>query len=512
MTPTQPSKAPGQAPGRRPRRLRLIPPGDPRRDEPKPIGVADSGPARPVVLPVPGARHHMHVVGHTGGGKSTELLNLILADARAGRGVAVFDPKGDLVNDVLPRLPSACGSRLVVIDPAEMQAPPSLNILDAAGRDDELVIENVTGVLRRLYADTWGPRIDDTLRSAIRTLIDHPGVTLADVPVLLTNRSFRQRLTARFRRDDPEGLGAFWDAYEALTPAGTAQACGPLLSKLRPILGRRFVADLLGSATSSFAMADILDGGILLARLPKGVLGDDACRLVGSLLLAQLWQTALTRASLPEDDRPDAAAYIDEVHNFLHLPIGLDDALGEARGYHLSLVLAHQHLAQLPKEMGEALHANARNKLFFTVSPDDAKRLAGHVGPYLAAEDLAWLDRFQAASRLVIDQRNTPGFTMATRPAPPAVPGRAEELRAAARVHGLPRADRDRQAKRRRFRAQAVSDSLSSSVSASLSGSLSDLETDSEPDTRPILNSQVTAESDPTDRFPTGLYRPFGRS
>jgi hypothetical protein len=341
------------------RRLRLIQPGDPRRDEPKPIGVADSGPARPVVLPVPGARHHIHVVGHTGSGKSTELLNLILADARAGRGVAVFDPKGDLVNDVLARLPAACGSRLVVIDPVETEVPPSLNILDAAGRDDELVIENVAGVLRRLYADTWGPRIDDTLRSAVRTLIGHPGVTLADVPVLLTNMSMRQRLTARFRRDDPEGLGAFWDGYEALTPAGAAQACGPLLSKLRPILGRRFVADLLGSATSSFTMADILDGGILLARLPKGVLGDDACRLVGSLLLAQLWQTALTRASLPEDERPDAAAYIDEAHNFLHLPIGLDDALGEARGYHLSLVLAHQHLAQLPKEMAEALHANA---------------------------------------------------------------------------------------------------------------------------------------------------------
>jgi hypothetical protein len=234
-------------------------------------------------------------------------------------------------------------------------------------------------------------------------------VTLADVPLLLTNRPFRRRMTARFRRDDPEGLGAFWDGYEALTPAGAALACGPLLSKLRPILGRRFVADLLGSATSSFTMADILDGGILLARLPKGVLGDDACRLVGSLLLAQLWQTALTRAAIPQDDRLDAAAYVDEAHNFLHLPIGLDDALGEARGYHLSFVLAHQHLAQLPKEMAEALHANARNKLFFTVSPDDAKRLAGHVAPYLAAEDLSRLDRFQAACRLVIDQRNTAG-------------------------------------------------------------------------------------------------------
>jgi Type IV secretion-system coupling protein DNA-binding domain len=111
----------------------LVRSDDPGRAQPKPIGIADSGPAKPVLLSVSGGRHHMHVIGHTGGGKSTELLNMIVADARAGRGVAVFDPKGDLVNDVLGRLPARCDRRLVVIDPAETQAPPSLNILDAAG-------------------------------------------------------------------------------------------------------------------------------------------------------------------------------------------------------------------------------------------------------------------------------------------------------------------------------------------------------------------------------------------
>jgi hypothetical protein len=442
--------------------MRLAPPGDPHRDDPKPAGTADAGPARPVVLSVAGARHHVHVIGHTGAGKSTELLHMVLADARAGRGVALLDPKGDLVNDVLDRLPARCGQRLVIIDPAETVAPPALNILDTTGRDPELVVENVTGVLRRLYADSWGPRIDDTLRSCLRTLIGHPGVTLADVPLLLASPSFRRRLTAPLRRDDPAGLRAFWDGYEALTPAGAAQACGPLLSRLRPILGRRFAAQLLGTAASSFAMTGILDGGILLARLPKGVLGDDACQLVGSLLLAQLWQAALTRAAVPESRRLDAACYVDEAHNFLHLPIGLDDALGEARAYRLSLVLAHQHLGQLTREMTEALHANARNKMFFTVSPADARHLAPHAGPYLDAGDLHRLAPYQAACRLVTASgANTPGFTLATRPPPPAVPGRAARLRAAARDRGLTQADRDRQAKRRRY--QAASAPLSGS-------------------------------------------------
>ncbi len=161
----------------------------------------------------------------------------------------------------------------------------------------------MAGVLRRLYADSWGPRIDDTLRSCLRTLARHPGATLADVPLLLTSPAFRRRLTGPLRRDDPAGLRAFWDGYEALTPAAAAQACGPLLSRLRPILGRRFAAGLLGTAASTFTMTGILDGGILLARLPKGILGDDACQLIGSLLLAQLWQAALTRSAVPERSR-----------------------------------------------------------------------------------------------------------------------------------------------------------------------------------------------------------------
>jgi hypothetical protein len=160
--------------------------------------------------------------------------------------------------------------------------------------------------------------------------------------------------------------------------------------------------------------------------------------------------------------------------------------------------------------MAEALHANARNKLFFTVSPEDAKRLAGHVGPYLTADDLSRLDRFQAACRLVIDQRNTSGFTMATKPAPPPVPGRADQLRAAARTRGLSRTDREKQAKRRRFRAGALSGSLSASVSGSLSASLSALETDTEPYTHLAPNPQATATFDPDARFPTGLDRPPG--
>jgi len=432
---------PGRQPGATQGWLQLRPAADPRRQAGKVLGDSDAGPRRPVALGAADARHHLHVLGATGTGKSTLLTNLILADAAAGRGVAVLDPKGDLVGDVLARLPADAAKRLVLIDPGETLAPAALNVLDATGRSPELVTDRVVGVFARLYAAYWGPRIEDVLRCACLTLTRQPPpapgrpvATLADIPRLLSNPRYRQLLTAQIT--DQTGLGGFWAWYDALTDAARAAVIGPVLTKLRGILTRRFAVDLLGASASSFSLTQILDGGILLARLPKGLLGDDTTRLVGSLLLSGLWQHATARASQPETARLDAAVYVDECHNFMHLPGPIDDVLAEARGYHLSLVLAHQHLGQLPRELADAIHANARNKALFTVSPDDARILARHVGPYLTAEDLTRLDRYQLACRLVAGGRDTHGFTLAARPAPPAGTDHTQVLQAAARARG----------------------------------------------------------------------------
>jgi hypothetical protein len=426
----------------RPPQLTLLPADHPDRAKPKPLGDSDAGPRRGIGLTVADARHHLHVVGATGTGKSTLLTNLILADATAGRGVAVLDPKGDLITDLLARLPADVGDRLVVIDPVETEAPPSWNVLDTHGRDPDLVVDQIVGVFARLYAAYWGPRTDDVFRSACLTLIgdgDVP-VTLADIPRLLSDPVYR---ASRIRGlSDPAGLGGFWTWYNQLSDTGRSQVVGPVMNKLRAVLSRRFAADLFGSAASTFTLGDILDGGILLARLPKGLLGDDTTRLVGSLLLSGLWQAATARADTPEEHRLDATIYVDECHNFLHLPGSLDDVLAEARGYHLSLTLAHQHLGQLPRDIADAVHANARNKAFFTLSPDDARVLARHVGPYLTAEDLTRLDRYQLACRLVSHGRDTHGFTVATRPATAAKAERTGVLREVARDRGRGPAER----------------------------------------------------------------------
>ena len=395
----------------------------------KVLGDADAGSSRPVALHPADARHHLHVLGATGSGKSTLLAQLILQDAHAGRGAVVIDPRGDLVRDVLERLPARAAGRVVLLDPDERHAPPALNMLE--GVNPDLAVDHVVEIFHRIFARAWGPRTDDVLRSACLTLLRHGPATLADVPRLLSEAGFRQRMARGL--GDPAGLGGFWAWYESLTPAGQAQAIGPALSRLRAFLLRGFARQVVGQSASSFRLGEVLDGGILLARLPKGTLGDDAARLLGSFVVAKTWQAALERARAGEPARVDATLYVDEAHNFLHLPYRYEEMLAEARGYRLGLVLAHQHLAQLPSELRDAAAANARSKVYFTTSPEDARHLEPHVAPELSAHDLSHLGVFQAACRLLAGGQELPACTLVTRPLPAPTPGRAEQVRAAAR-------------------------------------------------------------------------------
>ncbi|MGK8509610.1 type IV secretory system conjugative DNA transfer family protein [Nocardia asiatica] len=402
----------------------------------KSLGMADTGSRRPVAVKVSDARHHLHILGPTGVGKSTLLARTILDDAEAGRGVIVIDPKGDLVTDVLSRLPSRMGERVVLFDADSPAPPPCVNPLDIgrigrAGTD--LAVNNLVTVFHRIFHQWWGPRTDDIMRASLLTLCAQPGTaTLADLPRLLTEPAFRSRITQTAK--DPV-LRGFWDSYEQLSDTGRAQLTGPLLNKLRAFLLRPFVRAAIAGGPSTVEFANILDnGGICLARLPKGSLGEETSRLVGSLLVARTWQAVTARARVPSADRPDAALVLDEAQNFLNLSTPIEDMLAEARGLRLSLLLAHQNLGQLSRELRDGISANARNKVIFAVSPDDARDLARHTDPWLSEHDLSHLDAFHAAARLLVDGRNARPFTLTTRPLDPPIPGRAREIAAAARA------------------------------------------------------------------------------
>jgi hypothetical protein len=284
----------------------------------------------------------------------------------------------------------------------------------------------------------WGDRMTEFAYHGLLTLAYLPGSTLAHLPRLLSDAKWRagrvKAVLAHLGTWEGGTLGEFWEGFDALPGGQRAGLVAPLMSRLRLVLAHPLAAGLFGVPAATFSFADILDGGVLLCRLPKGILGEDGTRLVGSLLVAGLWQATAARARIPEDQRPDAMVVLDEAHNFLHLTIGVDDALAEARGLHTSFVLAHQYMGQLSREMAEAIDANARNKVYFALAPKDAAGQAGHVKPWLDDGDLMRLGGYEVVLRPIAGGRAVRPVTADTVPPPPPQPGRADQLRQAART------------------------------------------------------------------------------
>ena len=368
------------------------------------------GAERPVALSVADSLRHLHVIGPTGSGKSTLLTGLIAGDMAAGRGVVVLDPKGDLVADVLDRVPQHRLDEVVVLDPADEDRPVGLNLLAANEADRELVTEQVVGTLHNLYHASWGPRTDDILRSAILTLVGVPGMTLAEVPLLLTDAGFRRRLVGRI--DDPIALGPFWAAFEAMSDAERAQVIGPVMNKLRAFLLRRRLRNVIGQAEPRLDLDRALaTNKIVLVPLAKGLLGEEAAALIGSLVVARVWQAVQRRTDLAPQDRPLTLAYIDEFQDYLKLPMSVADVLAQARGLGLGLTLAHQHLGQLPTALQAAVLANARSRVMFQLTANDARTLAREVAPHLGPEDLQGLGAFEVVATLSTGARIAPPVT-----------------------------------------------------------------------------------------------------
>lgn len=401
----------------------------------KPLGLSDSGHSRPIGLHVADARHHVHILGATGSGKSELMARLILNDAEAGRGVVVVDPKGDLVSDILMRLPGHLGPKVVLFDADSRARPPVLNPLE--GNDKARVVDNLVSIFSRIYAASWGPRTDDILRAGLLTLTAMPDTpTLVDLPKLLTVPAFRRRACDQINDDV---LIGFWSWYDELSENTRAQVIAPLMNKVRGFLLRPFVRAAIAGGPSTVDMDHILNnGGICLVRIARDALGMETSRLVGSIVVARTWQAATRRARIAQRLRPDCALYVDECHNFLNLAYPLEDMLAEARGYRLAITLAHQYLGQLPKELEEGISTNARSKIFFNASPEDAKKLARHTFPRLNEHDLSNLGAYHIAARLVLRGEEAPAFTAVTEKLPKPIPGRARAIRLASRVNTRP--------------------------------------------------------------------------
>jgi Type IV secretory system Conjugative DNA transfer len=358
------------------------------------------GSARPLALDLQGRLRHVHLLGPTGYGKSTLMVQIIVQDLEAGYGCVVLDPKGDLVQSVLERIPARRLADVVVLDPADTERPVGLNPLQSIDRDhQEVVVENLVGLFKSLYRNSWGPRLDDILRAALLTLAGAKGATLCEVPLILTDPTYRRRLVGRL--DDPVGLESFWGWYEALSDAERAMAVGPVLNKVRAFTMRPRVRSIIGQSNPTLNLRDVLaNRKVLLVSLATGLLGEEAAALLGALVVAELWHATLARAGHHADARRPVMAFLDEWQHFVHLPIPMSSVLAEARGLGLGLTLAHQHISQLPEETRGAVLADTRSRVVFQLPAADARLMAREMGGVLTPEDLMGLGQYEVAAQL----------------------------------------------------------------------------------------------------------------
>lgn len=352
-------------------------------------------PSRPLPIGITelNSLQHTLLLGPTGVGKSTAMLNLILADINAGRGVIVIDPKDDLNSDILARMSRDRKDDVVYIDPTADNIV-SINPLTSQG-DPDLVADGMLSVLREVFSSSWGQRTEDILSNALMTLTrTSTNVNLSMLPALLYDPVFRRKLVDEVSRDDPMGLGSFWKQYESLTPNKQQEITAPLMNKLRTVLTRKPLLRTVGQPEPNFDLSDLFTKNkIVLVSLNKAKLGSTSARFLGSLILSQIWALTQGQGSLPESKRPIVKVYVDEMQDYLALPVSISDALSQARSYKVGFTLAHQYRDQVrDKELLAGIDSNVANKVFFTLNDPDA-RIIANMTPMLKSEDFKYLPR-----------------------------------------------------------------------------------------------------------------------
>ena len=369
---------------------------------------------------------HTHILGATGSGKSTVMLNLILSDIRAGRGVLVIDPKADLVNDILERIPENRDADVVVLDPSDPTSVVGFNPL-AYKESPTLVADAILSVFKEVFSENWGIRSQDVLSAALLTLAQCEGASLLWLPALLTDAVFRRKITAQI--SDRIGLEPFWNAFESMKDTERRMEIAPVLNKIRQFLLRPGLRNVLGQSAPKFDLADLFNKRrIVLVPLNKGVIGGESARLLGSLVVGMTWTLALSRAKLPPEQRHLVSVYIDELQDYLSLPTDLSDALAQARGLGVGLTLAHQYREQLPPNIRAGIDANARNKIVFGLEAPDAKAMSA-MAPELTPEDFMLLPRYHIYTSFQSGGKSTGWLSGQTLP-PPIATREAVELRA----------------------------------------------------------------------------------
>jgi type IV secretory pathway TraG/TraD family ATPase VirD4 len=357
-------------------------------------------------------RNHMYVIGKTGTGKSTLLKTLVLQDIAAGEGLALFDPHGDLAEEVVSQVSSSRRGDLIYLNVPDRSFAWHFNPFGGIPKEKHtLAAAGMVEVFKKLWPDDWGPRLEHLLRNVVFTLLEAGNASFADIPRLLSDREYRSSLVSKVSN---EMVREFWTKeFAGYSPAFRAVVTAPLLNKIGAFLTDPLLHSILTGERSSFDLRRIMDEGkLLVVNLAKGKLGEGPAALLGSLLVSHLSLAAMERADRSHLDRRDFYLYLDEFHTFATLTLAT--MLSELRKYRLNLILAHQYLSQLEPEVRDAVFGNVGTFISFRVGALDAATVARELSPVFEPDDLLSLPNFSVYLRLMIDGEPSYPFSART--------------------------------------------------------------------------------------------------
>jgi len=346
-------------------------------------------------------RRHMYLIGKTGMGKSTILENMIVEDIREGKGVAVVDPHGDLAEKVIQYIPSHRINDVIYFNPADTNFPIAFNVVEQVEPHlRHLVASGLIGVFQKLWADSWGPRLEYILRNSILAILDYPNSTLLGVTRMLSDKSFRKKVVEKIQ--DPV-VKAFWvKEFSSYADKFAAEAVSPIQNKVGQFLSSSLIRNIVGQVKSSIDLRQIMDEGkVLIMNLSKGRIGEDNSELLGSMMITKIQLAAMSRVDVKESERRDFYLYVDEFQNFA--TDSFANILSEARKYRLNLIMGHQYIEQLGEVVKAAVFGNVGTLVVFRVGATDAEELVKEFQPVFTEEDLVNLPKYNVVLKLMID-------------------------------------------------------------------------------------------------------------
>ncbi|MFH1508939.1 MAG: type IV secretion system DNA-binding domain-containing protein [bacterium] len=357
-------------------------------------------------------RRHMYLIGKTGMGKTTMMENMVISDIQSGKGLCVVDPHGDFANKMLDYVPSDRINDVVYFDPGDVDFPIAFNIMENVDpRYKHLIASGLVGVFKKIWAESWGPRLEYVLRNAILALLDYPGSTLLGIMRMLVDKTFRKKVITKI--SDPV-VKSFWvDEYSKYPDRFQAEAIAPIQNKVGQFLSISLIRNIVGQTKSTIDIREIMDKNkIILLNLAKGKIGEDAAALFGAIVITKVQLAAMSRADINEEDRKDFYLYVDEFQNFATESFA--DILSEARKYRLNLIMAHQYIAQLSEPVRDAVFGNVGTMVSFRIGATDAEFLAQEFAPVFDETDLVNLPKYNIYLKLMIDGVASNAFSAQT--------------------------------------------------------------------------------------------------